>query len=122
MSVTCLVRSRRRSDEYGVNNVVTIAVVMTVTISAARASLPELLNRVAEGEEVTITRHGRAIAVVVRPDTLRTRRAEPPIGEAENIRVLLVEVRRSPPPVEDILTAERAESLIRAIGAARDAR
>jgi PHD/YefM family antitoxin component YafN of YafNO toxin-antitoxin module len=39
-----------------------------MTISEARAALPEVLNRVAEGEEITITRHGRPIAVVVRPD------------------------------------------------------
>ena len=39
-----------------------------MTISEARAALPEVLNRVAEGEEVTITRHGRPVAVVVRPD------------------------------------------------------
>jgi PHD/YefM family antitoxin component YafN of YafNO toxin-antitoxin module len=39
-----------------------------VTISEARAALPDVVNRVAEGEEVTITRHGRATAVMVRPD------------------------------------------------------
>jgi hypothetical protein len=39
-----------------------------MTISEARAALPEVLNRVDEGEEITITRHGRAAAVVVRPD------------------------------------------------------
>jgi antitoxin (DNA-binding transcriptional repressor) of toxin-antitoxin stability system len=39
-----------------------------MTISEARTALPEVLNRVAEGEEITITRHGRPIAVVVRPD------------------------------------------------------
>jgi antitoxin (DNA-binding transcriptional repressor) of toxin-antitoxin stability system len=39
-----------------------------MTISEARAALPEVLNRVAEGEEITITRHGRPVAVVVRPD------------------------------------------------------
>ena len=41
-----------------------------MTISEARAALPEVLNRVAEGEEVTITRHGHPIAVVVRPDII----------------------------------------------------
>lgn len=41
-----------------------------MTISEARAALPEVLNRVAEGEEITITRHGRPIAVVVRPDVI----------------------------------------------------
>jgi prevent-host-death family protein len=30
--------------------------------------LPEILDRVLEGEEVTITRHGREVAVVVRAD------------------------------------------------------
>ncbi|GEM_PF-989432 len=39
-----------------------------MTISEARAELPEVLNRVAAGEEITITRHGRPVAVVVRPD------------------------------------------------------
>jgi antitoxin (DNA-binding transcriptional repressor) of toxin-antitoxin stability system len=39
-----------------------------MTISEARAALPDVVNRVAEGEEVTITRHGRPAAVMVRPD------------------------------------------------------
>src|SRR6266481_843704 len=39
-----------------------------MTISEARAALPEVLTRVAAGEEITITRHGSPIAVVVRPD------------------------------------------------------
>ena len=39
-----------------------------MTISEARAALPEVLNRVTAGEEITITRHGRPVAVVVRPD------------------------------------------------------
>jgi antitoxin (DNA-binding transcriptional repressor) of toxin-antitoxin stability system len=41
-----------------------------MTISEARAALPEVVSRVAEGEEVTITRHGLAAAVVVRPDII----------------------------------------------------
>jgi antitoxin (DNA-binding transcriptional repressor) of toxin-antitoxin stability system len=47
-----------------------------MTVSEARAALPELLDRVLAGEEVTITRHGRPVAVVVRPDSLRVRRAD----------------------------------------------
>jgi antitoxin (DNA-binding transcriptional repressor) of toxin-antitoxin stability system len=39
-----------------------------MTLSEARAALPEVLTRVAAGEEITITRHGSPIAVVVRPD------------------------------------------------------
>lgn len=41
-----------------------------MTISEARAALPEVLTRVAAGEEITITRHGSPIAVVVRPDVV----------------------------------------------------
>lgn len=41
-----------------------------MTISEARAALPEVVSRVTEGEEVTITRHGRPAAVVVRPDIM----------------------------------------------------
>ena len=41
-----------------------------MSASRARAALPEILDRVSAGEEVTITRHGRAIAVVVSPQAL----------------------------------------------------
>jgi plasmid stability protein len=39
-----------------------------MTLSEARAALPDVVNRVAQGEEITITRYGRPMAVVVRPD------------------------------------------------------
>ena len=55
---------------------VTYNLTMTsMSASEARAALPELLNRVEGGEEVTITRHGHPVAVLVRPDSLRARRA-----------------------------------------------
>jgi len=41
-----------------------------MTVSEARAALPEVLTRVAQGEEITITRYGSAVAVVVRPDII----------------------------------------------------
>jgi antitoxin (DNA-binding transcriptional repressor) of toxin-antitoxin stability system len=41
-----------------------------MTVSEARAALPEVLTRVAAGEEITITRYGSAVAVVVRPDVV----------------------------------------------------
>jgi antitoxin (DNA-binding transcriptional repressor) of toxin-antitoxin stability system len=44
----------------------------TIPISEARAALPEIVSRVADGEEVTITRHGRPAAVMVRPDVFWT--------------------------------------------------
>ena len=57
-------------------------VMTSMSASEARAALPELLNRVEDGEEVIITRHGRPVAVLVRPDSLRARRAESALEDA----------------------------------------
>ena len=67
-----------------------------MSASEARAALPEILDRVLAGEEVTITRHGREVAVVVRPDALRARRADRALGDAERLRSLLDRARATP--------------------------
>jgi len=46
----------------------------TISVSEARAALRDIPEGVHAGEEVTITRYGEAVAVVLRPDTLRARR------------------------------------------------
>ena len=94
----------------------------TMTVSEARAALPEVLDRVAEGEEITITRHGRPVAVVVRPDILRSRRAHAALDDADRIHRLLTEAAAAELPAGPGLTAERAEELIGEIRAGRDAR
>ena len=86
------------------------------------AALPEVLDRVAEGEEVTITRHGRPVAVVVRPDILWSRRAGTALDDAGRIHQLLTEAAAAALPEGTGLTAERAEELISEIRAGRDAR
>lgn len=91
----------------------------TITVTEARASLPELLARVEGGEEITIVRHGRAVAVVVRPDTLRSRRAESVLAEARAIDALLTAARGESLPSSGI-SAERADELIHEIRAGRD--
>jgi antitoxin (DNA-binding transcriptional repressor) of toxin-antitoxin stability system len=91
----------------------------TMTVSEARAALPEVLDRVADGEEVTITRHGRPVAVMVRPDVLWSRRSRAVLDEAERIHTLLTEAEAAAGPG---LTAQRAEELIAEIRAGRDAR
>jgi antitoxin (DNA-binding transcriptional repressor) of toxin-antitoxin stability system len=94
-----------------------------LSVSEARAALPEVLDRVAEGEEITITRHGRPVAVVVRPDILWSRgRAEVVLGEAGRLHGVLAAAREAPMPASAGLTEERAEELISAIRAGRDAR
>jgi len=84
---------------YGYVRLCTFAVVTTVTASEARAALSEILDRVQAGEEVTLPRHGVAVAVVVRPDTLRARRADDALAAAERLRDVLVQgrARRLPP-------------------------
>jgi antitoxin (DNA-binding transcriptional repressor) of toxin-antitoxin stability system len=90
-----------------------------MTVSEARASLPELLTRVEAGEEVTITRHGRPVAVLVRPDVLRPR-AHVVIEQAAQLHKELMAARDEELSVEPGLTSDEAEELIREIRAGRD--
>lgn len=83
----------------------------SVTVSEARAALPSILDRVSAGDEVTITRHGRAVAVVVRPDSLRARRIGSVLVEAGKVRRLLDHAGASAIPAEG-LSPERAEELV----------
>lgn len=99
-----------------------MAYVTTLTVSEARAVLPELLNRVEDGEEITITRHGQAVAVLVRPDALRVRRAARVLAEAEQIHSVLSTARSTPLPAAGGMTADRAEELIADLRAARRTR
>jgi antitoxin (DNA-binding transcriptional repressor) of toxin-antitoxin stability system len=92
---------------------------MVLTVSQARAALPELLTRVEEGEEVTITRHGRAVAVLVRPDVLRAR-ANVVIDDAARIHELLSAAAATELPTGHGLSEQRAEQLIAEIRAGRD--
>lgn len=93
-----------------------------MSVSEARAALPEVLDRVLAGEEVTITRHGRAVAVVVRPDALRVRRADRALADAERLRDLLDRGRLAPLAKAPAVSVERAEELVAAVAASRSAR
>jgi antitoxin (DNA-binding transcriptional repressor) of toxin-antitoxin stability system len=93
-----------------------------MTASEARAALPGLLSRVEAGEEVTITRHGRPVAVLVRPDALRSRRARAALDGAEAIHQLLAGAASGAPPDGPGLTEARAEELIAEIRAGRSTR
>lgn len=90
-----------------------------IPASEARAVLPAILDRVQAGEEVTITRHGQPVAVVVRPDALRARRADEAMAVADRLRDILAEGRardlRDKPPIE----AARADELLAEVRASR---
>jgi prevent-host-death family protein len=96
--------------------------VAVVNASEARAGLPEILDRVAAGEEIIITRHGRPVAVVLHPDAVRSRRADAALATADRIRELLRSGRASPLPTGGGLSERRAEELIDEIRGGREAR
>ncbi|WP_168211853.1 type II toxin-antitoxin system Phd/YefM family antitoxin [Ruania zhangjianzhongii] len=93
----------------------------TVNASQARQTLPAQLDRVAKGESVEITRHGRVVAVLVSPELLRSRRALEAWKDADLINERLEHARREPIPPPS-LTAERAEELVTSVRADRNAR
>ena len=95
---------------------------ITMSVSQARAALPRLLDRVAEGEQVTLTRHGQPVAVVVRPDALGARLSDRSSALLGQLHEAFEAARRTPlsqlPPISD----DRAEELIAEVQAGRSAR
>jgi prevent-host-death family protein len=94
----------------------------TISVSEARAALPELLDRVVAGEEITVTRHGQPVAVIVRPDALRTRRAERVMDMAARLHDQLHAAAERPLAARPRLSAARAEELLADVRASRSAR
>ena len=86
----------------------------TLSVSEARAKLPSILDQVEAGDEVTITRHGRPIAVVVPPSSLRTRRADAALAVAADIERRLAEARNAPRPAAG-LSKRYADELAAAV-------
>jgi antitoxin (DNA-binding transcriptional repressor) of toxin-antitoxin stability system len=76
-----------------------------MTVSEARAALPEVLTRVAQGEEITITRYGSPVAVVLRPDIVWSKPgAEETMDETEGlVRILRERARRHGRSLEEEL-------------------
>lgn len=92
-----------------------------MTASEARTGLPALLDRVEAGEEITITRHGRPVAVVLKPDALRHRRAEAAFKAAAEIGEALERARHIPLSESPGLPPGYADELVAQIRADRDA-
>jgi prevent-host-death family protein len=94
----------------------------SMTVSEARAALSEIVDRVSAGEEVTLTRHGVAVAVVVHPAALKVRRAGPAYATASAVHDLLESGRRAILGATPAVSAERTTELIREVRANRSAR
>lgn len=93
-----------------------------MTVSEARAALPAILDKVMAGDEVTITRHGRPVAVIVRHDALRARRADEALAAAERIQSVITEGRKSRLRRKPSIREDRAAELIADVRAARSTR
>ena len=91
----------------------------TMSVSKARAALPQILERVLAGEEVTITRHGEPVAVIVRPDTLRARRASQRLSDADRVRDLIASGRQAKLHRRPTLSERQADALLADVQAAR---
>ena len=91
----------------------------TWNVTDARAALPEILRLVAAGEDVTLTRYGQAVAVVVRPDSLRSRRATSALQEGAALGQLLAELAGQDDP-DGELSVARADEQVTALRADRD--
>ena len=92
----------------------TILYMTIVSASTARQTLPAQLDRVEQGEEVQITRHGKVVAVLVRPDVLHARRATAAWSHADHVGALLDRARAEPlraPAIEP----DRADELVESI-------
>ena len=94
----------------------------SVSVSEARATLPDLLDRVLAGEEVTLTRHGHPVAVLVRPDSLRSRRAERLIDAAARLEDRLERAASRPLAIGSGLSLERADELLADLRESRSSR
>ena len=94
----------------------------TVSVSEARAAFAEILDRVEAGEEITITRHDKPVAVVMAPNSVRTRRraAAEAIARAEQLHRDLEAARDQPLSLNGVISHERAEEWIREIRRERD--
>jgi prevent-host-death family protein len=94
-------------------------VTRTMTVSEARAALPKILESVDHGDEVTITRHGKAVAVIVRPDTLRARRASAAFDVAAGISGVLDRGRAANLGSTPSLTRKQADLIAAEVRASR---
>jgi prevent-host-death family protein len=93
---------------------------VSISASVARQTLPAQLDRVEAGEEVSISRHGKVVAVLVSPERLRSRRDLEAWQQTDALRERLARARSEQP--EARIDAARADELAQAIDDDRSAR
>ena len=76
---------------------------MDIGVYQAKTHLPELLAKVAHGEQVTITRHGRAIARLVPAEPVRQQDVREVIAELKT----MAKGRRADMPIREMIDEGR---------------
>jgi len=92
----------------------------TVTITEARAKLPQLVDEVQAGGEVVLTRHGLPVAVLMRPEAAVRSRHPELAAQVDELHRRLVEAR-SRPFDPTACSPQWADEMVAAIRADRDA-
>lgn len=73
---------------------------ISVSLTEARARLPELLTKAAEGEEIHILRHGTSVAVLVAHDRWVKTQQHDVLIQARELRKRIEAARGKPWPPE----------------------
>jgi prevent-host-death family protein len=76
---------------------------MNVGVYEAKTHLPELLAKVAQGEQITITRHSKAIARLVPVEPVRRRDVRDVISELKT----LAKGRHADMPIKEMIAEGR---------------
>lgn len=95
---------------------------MSVTVSEARASWADVIERVIAGELVTVTRHGEEVAIIARPDVFNRRRISSAVDAAGRLHRTLRALADEPLQPEKGLTVDRAQVLVAELQADRASR
>lgn len=91
-----------------------------ISMSEARRTLAHQLDLVQAGHEIEISRYGEVVARIVPSRKARNTAAAEAIRRASELGDML-EAARGKPLIRDAISAERADELVRAIRADRDA-
>ena len=94
----------------------------TVSMSVARATFATLITRVVDGEEITLSRRGVPVAVMVRPPAIKNQHAHPSLVAASALHELLAAGRNSRPSTNGSISAERADEMVKDLRANRSSR
>ncbi len=95
---------------------------ISIPVTQARAELPRILEMIEDGDEVTLTRHGQPVAVIVRPDTLRTRRTADVDAVSDNVSEMLRAGSSQPLHDSPMLSPKDGKRLLQEVASSRSGR